>query len=1156
MKSPIPLLLSAVTLLAAPLPAAPVISEFLAVNHGPDIDDFGGSSDWIEIYNPDLEPVNLAGWSLTDEPDNPGKWVFPAVSVGAGEYLVVRASGRDLRNPDNPLHTSFSLSGDGEFLALYSPAQVCTSCWQPYPLQFSGISYGTVHEGTSRGYFDTPTPGASNPFEALTDYVRDTRFSVDRGFFTAPFTVTLSCETPGATIRYTLDGSIPTENAGILYTGPVNIANTTVLRARAFRTGWVPSNTDTQTYIFAQSWRTQPDFPAGLSVSWGQFDANAKVRADYGMNAAIVNDAAYSSLIIPAMTQTLPVVCVTGPAEEIFGDNGLHGNLRQTDTEVPVGIEYFDPRSPGTQFAARGALNIHGGAVREFAKKGFRLDFTGAFGDGPLRYPLFPGSPVESFDQLVLRPGGHDSFTARTRGGNPDNNDIAFHASYLRDQFLRGTEIESGLLSPRGRYVHLCINGLYWGLYDLHERPNAEFSTAHEGGSAPDWDVIHHNNISSSDPPQVLDGNLTAWNDLQLLSSLPVNSDAAYLALAQLLGPDRYIDHLLIRMWGGDHDWLGPAYMPSSTQGTTGNVAVYSGKNWYALRNSRALMPGPWEFFTWDGEISMGNHLLFRFFDNLPTPAGLDFPHQRELNLDFTGISRAGTPAAPWAALVSHPEFRLKVADRAQRLFKGDGLLAPASAAARIQLMMDELDTAIVAESARWGGVSGYGFIFSGGTLYRIWDNALLKRDVHWRPEVAWLRDTFAAQRGEILINQLKARSLYPATAPAVISPPSGPASGVTSITLTAPAGDIYYTVDGSDPRTAFSGSPAPVATLYTGPFPGPANPAADTVVKVRALSGGEWSALTEVRYTAAQTVPEPGMLAITELHYHPVDPTPEEAAALGFSDADAFEFIEITNREPLPLRLERVRFAAGIDFDFAVNASVNVIPAHGSIVLAAHAAAFQLRYGSAPHGVFANGTRLSNSGEQIKVVRDDGTVLIDFTYNDRGDWPAAADGGGSSLHLLAPLEPTDPGKSSNWRAAAPMPGAVSATLSYAEWRGDFFTAAEVVDGLGDPNADPDGDSLENLVEYATKSNPRKHSSHPVSVSFPEPGKVRFAYERRSGMNVMDYGPTLELIPAPGVPYLPTAVVATGNATQRLEYDLPMPTGGRLFSRLKVGPVP
>lgn len=132
--------------LAAILPAQNLvrISEFMAVNDRGLEDEDRNEEDWIEIHNSEASDVNLEGWFLTDDPENLTKWTFPAVTLGAGEYLVVFASGKDRRDPAGPLHTDFRLSGDGEYLALVGPDGVTvTSEFSPaYPIQAPDTSYG------------------------------------------------------------------------------------------------------------------------------------------------------------------------------------------------------------------------------------------------------------------------------------------------------------------------------------------------------------------------------------------------------------------------------------------------------------------------------------------------------------------------------------------------------------------------------------------------------------------------------------------------------------------------------------------------------------------------------------------------------------------------------------------------------------------------------------------------------------------------------------------------------------------------------------------------------------------------------------------------------------------------------------------------------
>ena len=98
-----------------------VISEFMAANFTRIQDEDGNSSDWIEIYNDGAEPVNLAGWALTDNPTDSAKWRFPDVELGAGEFLLVFASGKNRVDPGSELHTNFRLFATGDYLGLRDP---------------------------------------------------------------------------------------------------------------------------------------------------------------------------------------------------------------------------------------------------------------------------------------------------------------------------------------------------------------------------------------------------------------------------------------------------------------------------------------------------------------------------------------------------------------------------------------------------------------------------------------------------------------------------------------------------------------------------------------------------------------------------------------------------------------------------------------------------------------------------------------------------------------------------------------------------------------------------------------------------------------------------------------------------------------------------
>ncbi|MBP7148343.1 MAG: CotH kinase family protein [Acidobacteria bacterium] len=126
-----------------------LITEFMAQNNSGLADEDADYSDWIELYNPCLASVDLVGWYLTDDPADLTKWQLPSVVLQRGEFLLVWASGKNRFDPGRPLHTSFKLGAEGEYLALVRPdgATVAQS-FSPLP-QYPDVSYGLPQAAAS-----------------------------------------------------------------------------------------------------------------------------------------------------------------------------------------------------------------------------------------------------------------------------------------------------------------------------------------------------------------------------------------------------------------------------------------------------------------------------------------------------------------------------------------------------------------------------------------------------------------------------------------------------------------------------------------------------------------------------------------------------------------------------------------------------------------------------------------------------------------------------------------------------------------------------------------------------------------------------------------------------------------------------------------------
>ena len=446
------------------------INEFLAANVSATglPDEFGNLDDWIELYNFGSNTVDLSGCALTDDPGFTGKWIFPSVTIGANQYLVVFASGLDRKivGGTNKLHTSFSLSTGGEYLGLFnaeSPRVPLDQFSPAYPEQRNDISYG--HDSAnSLSYFNTPTPGASNASSTISGVAEPVHFTVSRGFFNQPFNLLLTTPTPGATIRYTTDGSLPTATSGLIYSNGLTIHTTTTLRAAAFAANLLPTLVQTHTYIFLADVMNQPTNPPGFPLT-GNWSSSNPWPPDYGMDPRVVTNALHSATIQGDLSAvpTLSIVMNTG---DMFDPNyGIYTHPADTTIEAPCSMELIYPDgSSGMQIDA--GIEMHGGGSRANPMKHpFGIKFRGTYGYGKLKYQFFPDSPVTEFNSLVLRsdynnhwnhaltPYGAASVQQRSRGG------------LVRDAFVKDVQAAMGDFSSHSSYVHLYINGLYWGLY-------------------------------------------------------------------------------------------------------------------------------------------------------------------------------------------------------------------------------------------------------------------------------------------------------------------------------------------------------------------------------------------------------------------------------------------------------------------------------------------------------------------------------------------------------------------------------------------------------------------------------------------------------------------------------------------------------------------
>lgn len=448
------------------------INRFMALNSTTLQYSDGVFSDWIEIYNPSASAVNLLNWSLTDDSTDIAKWKFPDLTLPADGYLLVFASDKNVSIAGCQLHTNFKLSGSGEFLGLFDAGGNPLSVFSPaFPVQQADVAL--AYDGYKYVYTAIPTPGAENAF-SINQALPAPHFSMKHGFYDTPFTVTITSDSSSARIYYTTDGSEPNDSAGTLYTTPVSITTTTLLRAIVVQAGLQPSAISTATYLFLRDVINQPNNPPGYPAKWGPYiDIPDTAIADYEMDPEITGNPLYSGLMMESLLSipTMSIVTNKGYSFSRIPDSisgGIYiytgapgvGDVPVTgiDWERPASVEFFN-RDGSKEFQANCGLKIHGGHSRraeKTPKHSFRIIFRDAYGSSKLNYPLFGPNATGTYNSLVLRATYGNTWLHM-------NHSERKHTQLIHDVWAKDAQLDMGQPSGHGNFVHLYINGLYLG---------------------------------------------------------------------------------------------------------------------------------------------------------------------------------------------------------------------------------------------------------------------------------------------------------------------------------------------------------------------------------------------------------------------------------------------------------------------------------------------------------------------------------------------------------------------------------------------------------------------------------------------------------------------------------------------------------------------
>jgi hypothetical protein len=347
--------------------------------------------------------------------------------------------------------------------------------------------------------------------------------------------------------------------------------------------------------------------------------------------------------------------------------------------------------------------------------------------------------------------------------------------------------------------------------------------------------------------------------------------------------------------------------------------------------------------------------------------------------------------------LSANGEYRMRFADRALKAFAQGGVLSPEKGLELINRRIEEVDKAVIAESARWGDA-------------RRGSSLPYTRNNNWLPEVNKIRNAFLPYRSSIVVNQLKSAGLYPDTDPPVfyaggslVKDSEINTSSDIAVEIRNPSGSgiIYYTLDGSDPRM-IGGNASPGAVVSLNDVT--VQLRQTTIITSRVSRNGKWSPVATL--TINDSRENYSGLKVTELNYHPAD----FIQGTDTTQGKDLEYIELKNTGPGAINLSALRIDSAIHYSFTDG---DIIPPGGFRVLASKPGKFFTYYGMSASGNFSG--NFSNGGEEILVEDTTGREIIRFRYSDQSPWPEEADGEGYTLASALKNPTGDPSDHTYW---------------------------------------------------------------------------------------------------------------------------------------------
>ncbi|MFK7808660.1 MAG: CotH kinase family protein [Saprospiraceae bacterium] len=473
------------------------INEICSDNKTTITDDFGEASDWIELYNTGTESVDLTGYFLSDNSDQPNKWTFPNLVISPNQHLILFASGRDLSN--SYVHTNFKLSKDGEVLLL-SDNDGNLLDQIGFPSLDEDVSYGRSELNSQEWlYFGSPTPEFENNDSSSFQFNETPIFENTESFHESSVIIVLSCSDENCEIRFTTDGSVPTESDQ-LYLSPIVSDTTICVRAVSFSSDKLPSAPATETYFV---------------------DTNHE---------------------LPIFTLSTDPFLLFDDMEGIFtlGPDGdsiypFWGANFWKDITIPLHVEYFVDHELAVEFDV--GTKVHGGKSSRTRKmKSFQLIADKKYGEDKMNYQFFDYKENDSYTRLVLR------------NASGDFNFTHFRDAYIH-RYLATKETHLDIIAHQPVVVY--INSQYWGIMNLREKINEHYVGDNHSVDINNVDMLEEDSL-------VIEGNMDIFNEMldSVLNSNILLEESLEMA-ERNFDLDNLIDYVVTEMALCNSDWPG-----------------------------------------------------------------------------------------------------------------------------------------------------------------------------------------------------------------------------------------------------------------------------------------------------------------------------------------------------------------------------------------------------------------------------------------------------------------------------------------------------------------------------------------------------------------------------------------------------------------------